>query len=278
MTHFEDFERFNDTDSAQILYASLDEQVARRASVMRNVRKYAKFAFARCIDGRGWSESETENHLSDSMISRRRSELSRGKDWLTKGAIACAMTHRSNLIGSISRLGKVICEDDAIISQSMLKLIGSGKLQSELEKLNGVTLLDYRSRADIVAEHRPVASIGKYSVHRIKPAGVGSAACYFVPAHIAKDIVSFQTPISVPVDHWDEMIAAEVFQNLYVVHPRPARIGDFPATIGYAYSNKSKWKAILSRVKIFRRLKHSFMSIRGDFKESITIWKDRIDG
>ena len=273
----DDFQNYNDVGSAQILYASLEEQAKRRASVKRNVRHHAKFAFFRSIDGREWSEQEVENHLSCTMISRRRTESAQGRDWLTRGAIACAITHRSNLIDRIGDLGKVCCEDDAVIARSMLAYIGDGTLQAGLEKLDGVTLLNYRSRSDIIAEREPVMTIGKYSVHKVRPAGLGSGACYFVPSHAAKNIVSFQTPISASADHWDEMISGRAFKDLYVVHPRPASIGDFPTTMGYAYSQKSRVKDLLSRIVFLRRLKHRFMVIRGDFKESVTTWVEKVD-
>jgi GR25 family glycosyltransferase involved in LPS biosynthesis len=277
MNMTDDFQNYDDVGSAQILYASLDEQEKRRASVKRNVGNRAKFAFSRCIDGRAWSEVEVEKHLGGAMISRRRKEFAKGRDWLTRGAIACALTHRSNLIGKIGDLGKVCCEDDVVIARSLLAFIGNGTLQEGLEKLEGITLLDYRSRGDILAERDPVMQFGKYSVHRVDPAGLGSAACYFVPSHVAKKIVSFQTPLSTPVDDWNEMIAGGAFKNLYVVYPRPARIGDFPTTICYEYSQKPKWKDLLSRIILLRRLKHKFMAIRGDFREAVTTWVEKVD-
>ena len=273
----DDFQNYDDVGSAQILYASLEEQERRRASVKRNVGHHAKFAFVRSVDGREWSEEEVEKHLSSAMISRRRTESAKGRDWLTRGAIACAITHRSNVIGRIGDLGKICCEDDAVIARSMLAYIGDGTLQACLEKLEGVTLLDYRSRSDIVAKRDPVMTIGKYSVHKVRPAGIGSGACYFVPSHIAKQIVSFQTPISTSADHWDEMISGGAFQNLYVIHPRPASIGDFPSTMGYAYSRKSRAKDLLSRIVLLRRFKNKFMAIRGDFKGAITTWVEKFD-
>ncbi|MDB9715925.1 hypothetical protein OAA72_04200 [Amylibacter sp.] len=274
----DDFQDYDDVGSAQILYASLGEQEKRRASVKFNVGTRAKFAFVRSVDGREWSEEEVEKRLSSAMISRRRKESAKGRDWLTRGAIACAITHRSNMIGRIGDLGKICCEDDAVIARPMLAHIGDGTLQAGLEKLDGVTLLDYRSRSDIFAERDPVMTIGKYSVHKVRPAGLGSGACYFVPSHVAKNIVSFQTPISTSADHWNEMISVGAFQNLYVVHPRPTSIGDFPTTMGYAYSQKSRVKDLLGRIVFLRRLKHRFMAIRGDFKEAVTNWVEKIDG
>jgi|TARA_B110000908_G_C10111971_1_gene383486 hypothetical protein len=274
----DDFQDYDDVRSAQILYASLEEQKKRRTSVKRNVKHHAKLAFVRCVDGRKWNEDEVEKNLSCAMISMRRTETAKGRDWLTRGAIACAITHRSNMINQIGDLGKVCCEDDVVIARSMLAYIGDGTLQVGLEKLDGVTLLDYRSQSNIFAERDPVMTVGKYSVHKVRPAGLGSAASYFVPSHVAKNIVSFQTPISTSCDHWDEMISGGAFQNLYVVHPRPTRIGDFPTTIGYAYSQKSRVKDLLSRIVFLRRLKHRFMAIRGDFKEAVTNWVEKIDG
>jgi hypothetical protein len=62
-----------------------------------------------------------------------------------------------------------------VIAQSLLAFIGNGTLQEGLEKLEGITLLDYRGRGDILAERDPVMQFGKYSVHRVDPAGLGRA-------------------------------------------------------------------------------------------------------
>ena len=272
-----DFSEFGDVEAASLLYASLDEQSQRRDSVIRNINGLAPFAFVRCIDGRKWSEDEVESFLSEEFRNFRRAEIANGRDWLTSGAIACALTHRTNMIGRIIERGKFICEDDVVISRTMVELIALRTIQQHLDVLDGITLLDYRSRTRIVAERKPVAVMGSFSVHRVKPQGVGSAACYFVPRFVAPRIVALQTPLRVPVDHWDLMIAGGAFKSLYAVHPRPARIGDFPTTIGYEYSKKSVLRDRLSRVVALRRLKHAWMNLRGDFNEQITSWVDRIE-
>jgi GR25 family glycosyltransferase involved in LPS biosynthesis len=271
-----DFDTYGNVLEATLLYASLDEQVARRKSVIRNLKGRVPFAFVRCVDGRSWSEAETEAVLSEAMRDRRRKEFAKGRDWLTKGAIACAMTHRSNMIGRISGFGKVLCEDDVVISDKLIELLAGGAIQRKLEALDGVTRLDYRSRSDIIAEREPVVQVGNYTVHKVRPSGLGSAACYFVPSSIAPKIVELQTALSVPVDHWDEMIKGRAFDNLYVVHPRPARVGDFPTTIGYAYSKKSLPFYYISRIVLLRRMKYALMRLRGQFKDSITHWVDII--
>jgi hypothetical protein len=276
-TVHEDFHDFGDVKSALILYASLDEQVRRRASVKANISGRLPFAFVRCVDGRNWSEEQTEEQLATRMIVRRLAEMAKGRDWLTRGAIACAVTHRQNLIGNITDEGKILCEDDAILDNEAIRAIGSRQILIELERLDGVTLLNYRSRSEIIAEKLPVASFGKYTVHRVKLAGLGSAACYFVPSRWANSILKAQTPISYPVDHWDEMVADGVFPNLFVVHARPARIGDFPSTIEYGYTKKKRIFKIISEIKILRRVKQWLMVLRGDFNEQITTWVDHID-
>jgi hypothetical protein len=272
----DDFARYGDVNGARLLYASLDEDFARRDGVIANVGTRAPFAFVRAIDGRGWDEAQTESVMSEAMRDRRRNELAKGRDWLTRGAIAAAMTHRSNMIGAIRSEGKFCCEDDAAIDGPALDLIRSGELGAVLDRLDGVTLLHYRSWTDIVAEAEPVARVGRYAVHRVKPQGIGSAACYFMPASIAPRVVQLQTPISVPADVWDDMITGGAFPNLYVLHPRPARVGDYPTTIGYAYAEGGgTLRRLASRVKALRRVKHWLSSLRGDFSEKVTRWVDK---
>lgn len=271
-----DFETYGNVPEATLLYASLDEQVVRRKNVIRNLKGRVPFAFVRCVDGRGWTEADTEAVLSESMRDHRRSEFAKGRAWLAKGAIACAVTHRSNMLGRISDFGKVLCEDDAVISDDLVDLLASGEIQSKLEMLDGITLFHYQSSSDIIAKREPVARFGRYTVHKVRPANMCSAACYFVPSSIAPRIVELQTPITVPVDSWRGMIKGRAFDNLYIVHPRPARVGDFPTTIGYA-SPKSRMRFdSISRVVLFRRAKRTLTRLRGHLKERVTRWVDEI--
>lgn len=272
--HLTGFATDDEVRAARILYASLDEQEGRRLSVARNIAGRVPYAFSRCVDGRGWGDAETDAILAPEMQARRRAALKMGRNFLPSGAIACAATHRSNLIGRIEGRGKILCEDDAVLTEQAIAALQDDALVDALDRLDGVTLLNYRSRGDIIAERDPVARVGPFTVHRVQPKGVGSAACYFVPAQVAPQIVALQTPIRVPVDNWNNMIEAGAFANLYVVHPAAAGVGDFPTTINYAVSPENPVIAVICRVKLLRRIRRRLRSSLGAFNEHVTKWAE----
>ena len=257
---------------AAILYASLDDQRARRENVCRNIGSRVRFAFVRCIDGRAWTEEETNSRLSDQMRQLREKSLREGKTWLASGAIACAISHRENLIGNIRDKGKVLCEDDAVIKDAFLNHIADGSAAEVLDALDGIAMLHYISPRPVQADRAPVAQIGNYTVHRANPKGLASAASYFVPANIAPRIKSFQSPLRVSVDHWDLMIDGGAFANLYVIHPAPARVGDFPTTINYGVGSKNKILDRLRHIRLLRRIKWVLGRASHKYFESITEW------
>lgn len=272
-----DFELYCDVKNSDILYASLPEHSSRRKSVINNLKNQVTFAFLKSIDGRKWTEKQTESYLSYKMIHFRRDQIKKGRDWLTSGVIACAMTHR-NMISVIGLKGKFCCEDDAVIESDAIKLISDGSLQTLLEGLDGLTLLDYRSRRNIISEKKPVQRIGKYSIHRVISYNLGSAACYFVPAKIAKRFVNFQTPINASPDQFDEMQKMGVFENLYIIHPKAARSSDFPTTMEYEYSKKTNYFfKFMGNIIWIRRLRYFLNKKNGSFNDSVTTWVDNID-
>ena len=273
----DDFKLYGDLKSSEVLYASLPEHVNRRKSVINNLKNKVKFAFINSLDGRKWTDEQTESHLSKKMIQFRRDQINKGRDWLSPGVIACAMTHRK-MISTIDVKGKFCCEDDAVIETDVIKLISDGSLQLILDELDGLTLLDYRSRRNIIAEKKPFQKIGKYSIHRVISYNLGSAACYFVPAKIAKRFVRYQTPINASPDQFDEMQKMGVFKNLYILHPKAARSSDFPTTMGYNYSQKTNYLfKLLGNIIWIRRLKYFLNKKNGEFNDSVTNWVDNLD-
>jgi len=256
---------------AKILYASLDEQNERRRAIQSNIGNILSYAVVGCIDGRGWSDSDAETFLSTEMRETRRNEFAAGKTWLATGAIACAITHRDHMIAQCHPIGKVLCEDDALIQEDFVGHIASGEVANVLDALPGVTLLNYRARSQISADQAPIAKIGRYSIHRSTSQGIASAAAYFVPASVASKIVKEQTPLRWPVDAWLAMRDAGVFGEVFLVHPSPARVGDFASTINYGRDGGRILQA-LRHTRVLRRLRWWLLERQGKTYTRINFW------
>ncbi|MDF1802070.1 glycosyltransferase family 25 protein [Thalassovita sp.] len=258
--------------NASVLFASLVEQDKRRDVIRRNFGDVQEFAFVDCVDGRGWSEDETNAYLSDQMKSKRVEAAKQGKTWLASGAIACALTHRDNLIGNSTAPGKVLCEDDVVFEQEFLTHLEDGSALEQMAQADGFVMLNYRSRTPIKAEKTPVASFGKYSVHRLVSDHVASGAAYFVTPEVGRSIRDFQTPLQVPIDAWSEMKKAGVFKDIYLVVPSPARTGHFPSTMNYGRGSKSRLVEGLRNVALLRRLRWRLIEARKKTWTKVAEW------
>ena len=241
---------------AAVLFASLAEQEKRRDVIRRNFRDMSDlYAFVDCVDGRNWNTSETDAELSEDMRRKRMEAVAQGKTWLASGAVACAITHRDNLAGNVTAPGKILCEDDVIFEKSFLKKLADGEVLEKLAALDGLVLLNYRSRTPIQAERKAVAKFGKYSVHRLVSDHVASGASYFMTPEIGDRVQAFQTPLHVPIDAWSDMKKAGVFGEIFIVSPSPAKTGHFPSTMNYGRMSKNPLVERLRQIALLRRLR-----------------------
>lgn len=256
---------------APVLFASLVEQEERRQAIRRNFGDLCEFAFVDCVDGRGWSAAETDAQLSEHMRALRQNAEQQGKTYLASGAIACAVTHRDNLVGNVTAPGKVLCEDDVVFKRDFLKHLADGSALSAMSETGGFVMLNYRSRIPIRARKQPVARFGRYSIHRLESDQIVSGAAYFVTPEIGQRMRAFQTPISVPIDSWCQMKQGGVFDDIYLIHPSPARTGHFPSTINYG-RQKRGLKEWLRGNAFLRRLKWKLTELRGKTTTQIAEW------
>lgn len=257
---------------AKILYASLPDQVERRKAIQRNVQDTVPIAFVESIDGRQWTEEEAFAHVSEYWKDRRTRLLSKGVNSMPTGAVACALTHRDRLLANAEEGGKILCEDDAMFDTRFLEHVASNEVAEVLERLSGVTLLNYRWRGDIQAEREPVAYIGKYSVHRLRSKSIVSAAAYYLPARLVGPLRAAQTPVDRAADLWTEFRDNGVFEDVFLVHPTPARVGQFISSINYGLERNSVFMEWLRRNNIIRRLRWHILEYRGMSSQRITGW------
>lgn len=134
--------------------------------------------------------------------------------------------------------------------------------------------LSYRSPHPLAADAEPVVTMNGYSVHRLASGHAAGAAAYFVSPETACGIISVQTPISTPVDHWVALRDAGAFQDVFLVHAQPSRIAAFASTIEYdgRFGLKRVPPLFSASERLLRRLHRALRALRGKTHYRISHW------
>jgi len=252
---------------AIFLCASLEGETERQRSFSKNFNDKSLFRFVNSVNGRGWSDSEANIHVSEEMRLLRERERLKGKLWLNPAAIACALTHRDKLLAEAEEADIVLCEDDVLLHRDFIELWAKDDVREKFSKLDSVVLLHYTSRSPITTSTAPIAEFGKFRIFKLDEVQVLSGACYYAPPHVARHIRQFQTPVRFSADSWFEMKKHGVFPNIYVVDPTPVQIAGMASTIGYG----SAWKSNALWVVWARRFKRLIQQIRQKVYETLIV-------
>lgn len=235
---------------AGFVCASLDDQVHRRKTFARPFSDPAQFQFVPAIDGRNWSVEECEPYLSPEMVERWRLARNLGKRYFSTGLIACTLTHRDRLYPAAELGDRILCEDDVVVDSAFIDLWQGPAVRAQFNALGerGPLLLYYTTRGEIVAEQQPVARIGRYAIHRLKPSSrIASTACYYLHPQLAKRLREVQAPLRVNCDQWAALLHLSGYADTFVLHPSPCRIAGHSSTIGYTDGPLSKLDGRLLR-------------------------------
>lgn len=252
---------------ALFLCASLAAETARRQSFSANFSDKSLFRFVDSVDGRSWSDSEADVHVTDEMRQLRERERLRGKLWINPAAIACALTHRDKLLAVAEERDVILCEDDVLINRDLIDLWRQDDVRKLFAAYDGVVLMHYISRTPITSSTAPVAEFGPYKIFKLDEVHVSSGACYYAPPLVARRMREHQTPLRSTPDHWLEMKKAGVFSGIYVVHPSPCRIAGMASNIGYG----GHWKSNSWLIVLARRFKRQLQRRRQRFYETLVV-------
>ena len=91
-------EALEDPPQELFICATLANEIDRQRSFKSNFSDETLFRFVESIDGRYWTDSDADIHVSERMRALRIRERASGKSWLNPAAIACALTHRDKLL------------------------------------------------------------------------------------------------------------------------------------------------------------------------------------
>ncbi len=251
------------------LCASLPDQIERKHSFASSFNNLSLFRFVESIDGRNWTDEKANEYVSKEMKSLRETERRKGRNWINSAAVACALTHRDGLLEAAQNHELILCADDVQISSDFIIQWQKREIRSKFAAQDGVVLLHYSSRGDIVAAREPIFRFGKYGVHKLLSHHIASGACYFAPPATAKSIISFQSPVSTTADDWRSMQNAGLFSSIYLVHPSPCNIAAMASTIGYGNSYRKNTPIF----RLIRKLNRLLNKHRTGIKHSISAFE-----
>ena len=232
--------------------ASLGTELARRRAFARSFNDPAQLRFVESVDGRGWSEAEADAFVSDEMKEIRRRSRAEGKKWINESAVACALTHRDRLLPEALKRDVILCEDDVAIHRDFVRLWQKEGVRSVFRECTGPVLLHYRANSPIEVNPLPVATFGRYAIHRLTSQHIMSGVCYYVNEKTAAAFREAQTPIHSAADQWRRIQKDAGFPDIFLVHPSPCRLSEFASTIGYSSSRLSSSNLLL--VHLLRRM------------------------
>lgn len=258
------------SDNFLFLCASLSDQLERRKLFSKCFSDPLLYRFVDSVDGRSWTESKADEYVSKQMKQLREEEKLKGRHWITPAAVACAITHRDGLLAVAQKQELILCEDDVQLSSDFIEQWQNEGTRAKFGSLEGIVLLHYSSRSNIVAARDPAIRFGKYTVHRLLSSHIASGACYFAHPKTAKAISTFQSPISTTADDWKSMADAGAIPSIYLVHPSPCKISAMASTIGYGRSQNGNTPIL----KFARTLNRFLNKHRMQIRNSISVFKN----
>ena len=137
----------------------------------------------------------------------------------------------------------------------------------------GVVLAYYRANSPIITKTQPHAIFGQYGIYKLRSEHIMSAASYYCPPAISRDIRQMQSPISTSADHWLNFQKRIGFEGIYLIHPSPVVLMPFASTISYSTNWLSRQNGAIYRIT--RGLRRKLLGLeQGGAFDSISNFQD----
>ncbi len=201
------------------------------------------FEIIDAVDYQNLSEAEF-NNLSDQ-------EAVNSNPFLTKGAIACALSHVKVYQKIVDeKLEKaLVLEDDAILPENIQMLLHN--IENEILE-DEVISLNYYSHPNKTIElsKHGAMQLNKEEqlVYPVDLKQVVSAMAYVITHDVAKKMSEKLLPISIQADHWSYHFDKGAFNSFRCLYPVVVYPAIFRSTIDY-----TSGKSILSKLAAFVR-------------------------
>lgn len=222
-------------------YAISLERAKQRFIYIRNHLNFRQmdYTLIEAIDGMKFTRKDIEKYSNIERVDAM-------PNWLTNGAIACALSHQEaykQLLKSEDHCAFIV-EDDVVLPDNIKDLLDS--LSKEI-KSSEIILLYYVSFKPAKLSVVDVVSVFKSTLHY--PVDIQqpiAATAYVIGRDAAKGLIIANTPIQVAADCWHFFHSNQAFNSLRVVYPRPVKIKYFKSTLDYI--NKKSLRGKLSYI------------------------------
>lgn len=196
------------------------------------------------VDGAELTPTDRRGLVDESAVSAM-------PQWLTAGAVGCALSHRlvyERMLSDGHQIALVL-EDDVRLEPSVVGLLAAVE-----EALRGaeVALLNYRSRRVCHFDGR-TGKVLAPQYRLLSPqeaAHIGSTAAYVVTRAAAARIHAGVVPVRAAADSWGMFVAEGFVDRVWCVFPRPVDTDtSFSSTIDYVPENSptARLKAVARR-------------------------------
>ena len=171
--------------------------------------------------------------------------------WLTKGAIACVLSHKKALdlfAGSQFDMA-LILEDDVVLPSNIETLISdiSGKIGER-----DIVLLYYAAlRGAFLSKMGTVDLVSGSLLYPMDLKQFSAASAYFIGKEAAKKMSSTIIPVSAAADSWEHFYRNNCYKNVYLHYPMDVQTKDFKSSIEYFDGKfKSKLSSFIDTYRI----------------------------
>lgn len=233
----------------KIFVINLKNSSNRRQLMDRQLRELGlEFEFVEAIEGQAMSREE-QAELCDL------SALESHPDWLTPGAVGCALSHRLawSRIANEGLKSALVMEDDLLLPDQLPAILTQLEQLYDGDELimlywlsNVVQAFDRQSAIDINGQSQLAVTTNPHSLL--------SSVMYLIGSEVAARMVSLNQPVRVTADHWACHFDGQAFRQIRCLVPSPIKLANYPSDIRYGKQN------LLRRIK--RRLEIRFWIVR----------------
>ena len=166
-------------------------------------------------------------------------EAVKNDPWLTKGAIACALSHVKvfkKIVADKVDIALVL-EDDAVLPKDIKYVL---KLARENIKQDEIIALSYYNRNDRPLElsTQGQVNLGK-NLQLLAPVDLhelASAMAYVIPSEVAEKLQTMIVPVATQLDYWSDYLVKGGFNSFRCLYPMSFYAASFRTTLDYAAS------------------------------------------
>ena len=228
-----------------IFVISLERTKRRRSYIQSHLQSLnMNYTMVDAIDGM----------LVDEDVLYSQADMERVKQspyWLTKGAIACALSHKKALdIFIDSRYDMaLILEDDIVLPSNIESIL------SDISRVIGsydIVLLYYAAlRKAFLSKKGGINTASGSLLYPITLSQISTSSAYLIGKDSAKKLSQIIIPVSVAADSWGHFYECNCFANVYLHYPLVLQTKDFKSSIEYFNGGfKSKLSNFIDTYKI----------------------------